>query len=421
MVPGAIRSESDDSAANPKRGLGLIALFGAMASFFQGIHLDHLKHGTILIHPYYVGFYLASYQDGFRRRALVGSVLRLFFPRELNVVWLNVAALAVLCLLVTAALAAFLRLCGRVSPGGRALAFALCASPIIAVLVEIVGDTLQIAFLCFIAIVAVCGAYVKSPAARLLAGLLGLVLGFFIHEASIFFLAPCVPFLVRPWPRVREFIVPGLVAAGCFLLAMHWSNLAPHLTYEVKLFHFAGPLAEEPATPGFKALLHLEHDLYFSSRGAEVSFGMKCIKTVTLVFATLAALANCLSTRHFKRAVYMLCLMALFSLPLYCIAHDWGRFFAYSTVLALMVTAFAGDEGGATGGDRLESVAERFRAMAELEHMQLAVIFLLLTTVIYDNFEKVMLTPPLATFFAIVVAGFAHRRYTRSRNPAAAS
>ncbi len=400
---------ADPAGLSSKSAVTLFAILGAATAFVRGLHLDHLKHGTILLHPYFVGFYLASYQDGFRRRALVGSVVRLLFPQHLNVVWLNVAALMVLSGILAAAVLAFTRLCAKPSRFSTLFAFAFCASPMLAVLVEVIGDTLQIAFLVFLAALLGCTNLVKNPALKLLFGLASLVIGFFIHEASIFFIAPCIPFLVSRWPRARDFILPGLTAIACFLLAMHWSNLAPHLTYKVVLFHFSGPLAEAPITPGFRALLHSEHELYFGSRAAQLSFCMKCVKMLSLIFAALVALANSISTQQFKRVLYMLACMAVFFAPLWCIAHDWGRFFAYSLFLSLLLAAFAhpgSSKDNGSSGDILDWVAKKLQSVACINYVQIASVYLLLVSVFYDNFEHLILTPETMGFIVILAGGF---------------
>ena len=399
--------------------LRLAAFLGVLAAFARGIHFDHLHDGTIAMHPYYVGFYLASYQDGFRRRALVGTIARLLSPHGLNVLWLNLFALAILGAILTLGVSAFVKLGSKSTRMSRLFAFAFCAGPMIAVLVEIIGDTLQIAFLGLIAVVFFCARYVESRPVRLLLGLGSLVLGFFIHEASIFFIAPCVPFLMYRWPRARHFVLPGLVAVGCFLLAMHWSNVTPHRTYPVILFHFNGPLSEDVVTPGFRALLHLEHDLYFGSRRAEASFGMKCVKLLAVIFVSLVALANCLSVEKLKRVLFTVACMTPFFLPLWCVAHDWGRFFAYSLYLAILLTAFMRYREDAEEPTRLAGAVEHFcvllEVIASLEVVQIASIFLLIACVTYDNFEKIMLTPELMGFVLILLAGYAFNRSRTSR------
>jgi len=397
-----------------KSDLGLAAFLGVLAAFARGIHFDHLHDGTIVMHPYYVGFYLASYQDGFRRRALAGTIARLLSPHGLNVLWLNLFALVVLSAILTIGVSAFVKLGSKSTRLSRIFAFAFCAGPVIAVLVEIIGDTLQLAFLGLIAVVFLCARSIESRPLRLVLGLGSLVLGFFIHEASIFFIAPCVPFLMYRWPRARHFVLPGLVALGCFLLAMHWSNLTPHRTYPVILFHFNGPLSEDVATPGFRALLHLEHDLYFGNRRAEASFVMKCAKLLAVVFVSLVALANCLSLQTLKRVLFTLACMAPFFLPLWCVAHDWGRFFAYSLYLAMVITAFMRHEDESEPEMKLARIIQRFclwlEAVASLEFVQMASIFLMLVCVTYDNFEKIMLTPEFAGFVLILLAGYVFSR-----------
>jgi hypothetical protein len=109
----------------------------------------------------------------------------------------------------------FIRSVGRLSlrePTLRSslFLFALSASAVTAVFAEVLGDTLQIAFLFFV-FTMLLARRLQSPSLQRLLALGALTLGFFIHEASIFFLAPALPFFLKERPKLREF---ALLAAA---------------------------------------------------------------------------------------------------------------------------------------------------------------------------------------------------------------
>jgi hypothetical protein len=187
-----------------------IATAGALAGCFRNVHNNYAT-GTLWVDPYWISFYLTNFKDGYRRRALIGSLCRFLFPAGMNVVLINAVAVLVLLL----CMAWFIRSVGRLSlrePTLRSslFLFALSASAVTAVFAEVLGDTLQIAFLFFV-FTMLLARRLQSPSLQRLLALGALTLGFFIHEASIFFLAPALPFFLKERPKLREF---ALLAAA---------------------------------------------------------------------------------------------------------------------------------------------------------------------------------------------------------------
>ena len=80
-----------------------------VAGAFTGLH-NNIRGGSLLIDPYWVGFYAANYQDGFRRRALIGSLCRLISPHGISVVPINIIVMVSIVVLMVIAVRGFIRL-----------------------------------------------------------------------------------------------------------------------------------------------------------------------------------------------------------------------------------------------------------------------------------------------------------------------
>jgi hypothetical protein len=356
--------------------------------------------GTLLVDPFWVGFFVDTFRDGFRRRALVGSLCRLAFPAGLPIGVINGLAL----LILLACLAVWVRALCRVSleTGGGVYVFALSASALLAAFAEVTGDLLQVALLVFCVLTLAQVRGLPEPA-RVLAGLAAMVAGFFVHEASVFLLAAALPFFVKERPRVRDFVLPVALAAGLLALSLHWSQLYPQATYRALLTHGRVMMADAASTPAFRWELRFEYQVNYSSGAAFASFAGRCVRTALLGLAGLLALARCMEGRGYARAVYALACILGVSAPLWGIAHDWGRFLAYSFFLAVVSGAvWQGAEGAAPRP--FAALAEWLRTLAGEPLLAMGAVFVLVGSLSSGSSHIEGLNVPTAVGFCVIAA-----------------
>ena len=368
-----------------RRGrLGLIAIAGVVSASIRGAHDNH-HLGSLLVDPYWVGFYITNFQDGFRRRALIGSLCRLLQPAGISVILINVLAVTALIGVLALFVRGVLRLSSPEAPRASVFVFALLASAIGSVYIEVLGDTLQIAFLVFALFALLPAVRIGNYAARFALAFTGLVLAFFVHEASVFLLAPCIPFLARSRVKLVDFALPFVAMLALIALSLHWSHLDTHLTYHAISVPRGMPLEDLAATPGFVELLQMEKADDFGSRSKMIFFLIKCASIFGLGLAGLAAAANSFSREALQRFLTAFAAIMIFSVPLWIVAHDWGRFLAYTFLLAsVSASTQPGLEFG-FANDFLRRLTSRMAEIGKSSAFQCAALLLLLASPYYQS------------------------------------
>ena len=198
----------------------------------------------------------------------------------------------------------------------------------------------------------------------------------------MFFLAPVLPLFLKSKPRFRDFIISTLLLGALVLLSAAWSHVQPHLTYSAILFPQHGHFADPIETPDFKTLIVLEKQEDFSSKRAAIHFAVKILRIAALAFVGLIALVTCFSRAGFERFIAALACIGLYCIPLFVIAHDWGRFLCYAFMLAILAAAMQFADI-----DKPEEIATaswnsraalKLRAMSNSALLQIAALFVLL-------------------------------------------
>lgn len=317
-------------------GAGIVVAMIRALTWYAG-------HGTLLVSPYWLSFYVATYQDGFRRRALIGSICRMLAPQGISVFVINAIALIAAVSLLVLLARAFSKISNLDSQRSRLFGFAFFASIFGGMVFETLGDMLQITFLLFLAALLISARLRLNPLTRLVIGLLMICVAFLIHEASLFFIVPLLPFLVRHRPRMIDFILPLLLFAGLFALSIKWSHLNPAITYKAILHPASMPMDQLVETPDFKSLLQAEMATDFSSVKAVLRFATTCLRLLMVLIAGVFALAQCLPSRYLNDFLRRLGVILAFNLPMWAVAHDWGRFLVYGFLLSIVAVAATGD------------------------------------------------------------------------------
>jgi hypothetical protein len=358
-----------------------IGAAGALVNLFRSLHANPLD-GTLFVAPYWVSFFLSNYQDGFHRRALMGTLCRILFPAGVSILLINLFAFAVLLAVIALLLRALCRLSHpEPSPRARLFFFALCASTLTAAFYETLGDLLQLTLVLLCAVSVFLRRSIRGEHLKLLACLAVIVLSFLLHEASIFLLAPALPFFLKQRPRPRDFVLPLCLAAALTALSVYWSaHSLPHPTYFADLGQHRTQPATTAAAPALHWELAAEYRAYFATPAARLYFAGRFPRILALAFAYLIALSHWLPRRTLQRTVYALASVLLVSMPLWCIAIDWGRFLTCAVFLALFsstlwpVTPTQDDLPGP-----IVRLTARLEALAANELLQYGALLVLLT------------------------------------------
>jgi hypothetical protein len=398
------------------RPLAPAAIAGVLVALYRTYHFVPISKLLLLL-PYWAWFYLTNYQGGFRRRAVIGSILRLFYPHGVPVLVMNAIAILVMTTYLLVFGRALLRSAKAPTHRVQLWTFALFASALGGIPLEVLGDTLQIVLLLFCGFMVWTRSHIRSDAARLGCGLAALAVSAIIHEGSIFFLAPALPFFVKQRPRLVDFIPSLLAFVGVLALSNHFSGTGPradfgaitypgHEWYPVPIF----------ATPVLKDLLAAERYLNFGTREFKILFAWKLVGISALAFSLLSALFNILRYEVFKRAMQVLLVILIVLPPLFCIAHDWGRFLVHATWIAVVAT-MAGHNNPDLREQGLprQSVPRLFRTLAATIRkvnaeflIVIACIFALLNSSNGWNYMPGFIDTTAGSFLVIVaVAGIA--------------
>lgn len=365
-------------------------LAGAIVGGIRGIHTDFYRIGLLLVDPYWTQFYTTTYQDHFRRRALIGTLCRLIWPQGVSVIAINAIALATAGLLTFLLIRAFITLT-RVRESSQALfAFAFFASTFGAMLFDCLGDPLQVAILIFCSLLALASRKLVPPSGRMLIGLCATTAAFFVHEASLFLLAPAIPFFTERRPHLKNFFAPLMLLLSLLLLSLHWSKLHPVPTYHAITFPHMHAYSERADTPDFKTLLHEEGYLYFGSPQRGLRFVAKCLRVALLLLAGLIAVSVCFSAMAFRRFLVTLAVILLLGSPLWIVALDWGRFLSYTFFLAIVSTSAwhqSHDEGGDDKPGRAARFVETFNHFSDVGMVRLSCLMVLLATTVAADRE----------------------------------
>jgi hypothetical protein len=328
-------------------------------AFLRGSHFSNKAKGVGFADPYWTQFWLTSYQDGFVRRSLPGTLLRLMFKNGMDVTYLSTIHIIISCaLLLLVLIALFTVVSKHISQNAAVLVSVLLGlSPVAAMVFETTGDPLQLAILIFVACMLL--TMQAAPATKLLSLTITSAVCLVIHEASLFF---TLPYVILSLPVARKTRLEHLVITSWLivittsaLVAILTSRSVGSPTFYVKN-SITGELiyAASNATPGFGSLL--EDEVAYNVKGYQGSITASAMKFVfklvaftyipILVVLFVASYRKAGCAIDFKNYAYFLASC----IPLLVIAHDWGRFAAFvliMTIVASLDGSCASSEGGA--------------------------------------------------------------------------
>ncbi len=362
LPPEPLIAEGASPAKSPSAvpTLLILVLFGCFSALLQVLTKAVLRSGTFLVDGYWASFYTMTYSDGFRRRALMGSLLRLLQPHGGSIILINVFSAAVLGALLFLFFTQLLRHVRVLTPWAYVLFTAFVASALVEIYFEVLGDLLQLCLLLFLLVYWLLDTRLRSTTARVALILPTVALCFLIHEASIFFIAPCLPFLLHPKPRVKDFWVSVVVLALFLAWSSHWSVLHAESTYHLNLLHGQKEIVLEDTkgTPSFMQLLHSLYGVNYVGIKGKVRLLEKCARIMVLILAGWVALANLFTEKRLARQIYVYVALMVAAVPFWVIAFDWGRFTTYNFLLVITLACW---DHGAEEDTYFSHAAQRLR------------------------------------------------------------
>ena len=322
----------------------LVALFS-----YNSLKVLNCSQGVHCVSEYWAMFWTMSYSGGYERRAFLGSVLELFTGDEIAPLTLNLIALSATALLVSGSVLLISKFGGHWKP---ALVAAFAVGPSMTVMLETTGDPLQIAAIAIL----VCALPARNLAAILAFFLIPISI--LIHEAAIFIYLPVLLLIIYQSvgrePRLLEI---WLTTIGFVLISILVSDQSEAVANNFVLMDSGEKIKAQPnALPGFRELLAIEFSDRFGTLGGFAKLVKDAVGAIlwpTLFFTVLSlSLGN---IRPLKLFLFLL----IVSLPLYAIAHDWGRFVIHTAVGAIVLTVRELDSSFGRLDVKLSALLER--------------------------------------------------------------
>ena len=353
-----IRSEKS-SSWSVRETQWLLLLCCALASAaVRGFQKRSFEQTHTLMGSYFAGFYFLTYATGGRRRALIGSILAAIHPGGLNIRALNMLGLVVLITLLAFFIKAVLLATSDATFKERVLHLALCGGVIVSIQWEVLGDLLQIDILLFFLASVLLRRFVRNSGLRLGLTVMLLIPLALVHEAAIFLFPAFLPFVSGKRPEWRQFAVPIVFALILLGISLRWGS-TPH--YGTHGTATAQATAQNTKTPPFSTLLEEEGVHDFGSARLIAAFGSRFMRIISLLSACLIVCATAVGSR--ARGFLQTFLRALLvSLPLWLIAHDWGRFVSDLIILTFyceFLLLASGDQPSSPFIDRVRCVFDK--------------------------------------------------------------
>jgi hypothetical protein len=307
---------------------------------------------------YYAYQWCVSYGNGFTRRGMLGSLLRLLHLDNGNYLLIAVFGWIITLALFWLVARVLLRLFAPLEPVTRTvLLLALLLSPVTTgTLVQSTGDPIQLILLVYIVLSLFLLKLGDNVALPLLTFIVFGATSVLVHEASVFFIGPALllaAFFVRRSAIDRAALFGYLLGAvPTLFLVIHYTEnqtiaaiapmhlgATPLIAHEkIKLGTFSAQLAEDYA-------MHFHNGIrgyLLTLRNAVGTLLIPLFFALVVSYLLPQSLGGTLPSR--RRTVFAFLLPLLLSTPLWMIAHDWGRFSSYLFILTLVVLSLNSSE-----------------------------------------------------------------------------
>lgn len=320
-----------------------ILILGILLACFNIRQAIHCGQNLGCIDGYWAQFWITSYTGGYQRRALLGQVVEYFFAGRIHYSTINILALInVLSMLLCVYIAYFKKY--RAS-GYWFLPFLIVLSgPSTTVLFEVMGDSLHVSFLIVFLYAILAKRFNRVSA--LVSGLVSALLVVLIHEASIFLFLPAIYFIYCSTQEAdfdfrKVFAVIFLLAAGYSLIFNNPPEIMRHvvgiISKDSSVFYPAND-----ALLSFTSLIGHEADSYF---GSVKNFAVFLVKIFRVSIWPIAAIFIFVNIFRDNNLFGIFLTLLILSLPLYIVAHDWGRFEIYTFLNSIYLSGILSADG----------------------------------------------------------------------------
>ena len=212
--------------------------------------------------------------------------------------------------------------------------------PTCTVFFETLGDPLLICFILFLGYALLMEQPMSSWLAVCLTSMY-VVLSCLLHEASLFIFVPAAFWILSYRQKKGLNFIPLIIIMVSIVLLLSYGLPTQSPTRSsAELMTRFGQLqaAMGEALPGFKSLLIGELYSYFNNSVAIKYFIIKIISFL-LWPCVFYLVCICLRPVQGRNFTVHLAVFFLISLPLYGVAHDWGRFITYTMGLAFITSS----------------------------------------------------------------------------------
>ena len=319
--------------------LSFFFLFTVLLSYFNIKKTIHCGQESGCIDFYWANFWLISYSDGYQRRALLGEVVQLFYTDIIPYAALNGILFSIIGLLLIGLYTFFFRKTNQQPHQPYLLNpmffLVLISGPSTTIFFETLGDPLHVSLLIFIIGVFFLLKIHQYHYDGIISCVLALLL-LLIHEASLFLIIPSL-YIIHSIKRnkpIHGLFLFTVITITLLLIVFLFDNQTPNksslgLETTSQIYHL-----KQNALPNFWFLFKKEILFYFGSKEGLTVFLFKLVSPFFWPLFVLLSFSHALKQ---PRLLFIFIFLWIFSLPLYVIAHDWGRFSTYTFWLALFV------------------------------------------------------------------------------------
>jgi hypothetical protein len=238
-----------------------------------------------------------------------------------------------------------------------------------------------------------------------------------IHEAAIFLLLPSIYLICRlsvkrrPGYLLLAFIMVLLTIGTVLFLNTQEPNSSGMALLTTNSTEYFPP---SNAMPPFIDLLKYEFLYYFGSAEGPIRLILKVLGSFLWPVMILLAIGNILKTETvFRIFIYLL----LPSLPLYVIAHDWGRFAIYTLCLSFVLYGIIPDRRTPIFPYFVNRISEvSFRFTRFLFGSMTSMVFLLLVFYSHPSYRIDGLTKQSVILVVISIMAFILSSFLKTQN-----
>jgi hypothetical protein len=388
-----------------------------LASLLNIIRAIHCGQNTGCVDTYWANFWLISYSDGYTRRALLGQILRFFTDQSVSYVTLNVISIVIVICVLSLEYYVFFSKISK-NKAWPIIFLVLVSGPASTVFFEVLGDPLHVAMGLTIGYFLVVKkvTFLSRSLSMALAFMAGLIV-VMIHEAAIFLFLPSIYLIYslsvkkRPGYLLLAFIMVLLTIGTVLFLNTQEPNSSGMALLTTNSTEYFPP---SNAMPPFIDLLKYEFLYYFGSAEGPIRLILKVLGSFLWPVMILLAIGNILKTETvFRIFIYLL----LPSLPLYVIAHDWGRFAIYTLCLSFVLYGIIPDRRTPIFPYFVNRISEvSFRFTRFLFGSMTSMVFLLLVFYSHPSYRIDGLTKQSVILVVISIMAFILSSFLKTQN-----